>query len=289
MNRNYSVFLSHAGPDKESIAIPLYERLRERNVHAFLDCEELRVGDNGPRVMEYAINTAPVGVFILSPEFAARNWTMAELMCFQKREREALEGNRPLPVLIPVFYRLDVHTCQNTEKLFYQTDESGENAFVKGRFFDRVLGGKITVSQVADSMKEITIRRGIENQDNVSNAVTADMQSLRGAFIKRIVDEIEAAVIKTKASGAEDDAIRHWRAVEHASGKSVAGASGTVMAAEVERDSFAPHFDVWQNPTYVYLPMQQSIDSVESHSSGVDARDIILQERPDSSAPVIAV
>ena len=36
MNRNYSVFLSHAGPDKESIAIPLYERLRERNIHAFL-------------------------------------------------------------------------------------------------------------------------------------------------------------------------------------------------------------------------------------------------------------
>ena len=86
MNRNYSVFLSHAGPDKESIAIPLYERLRERNTHTFLDREELHVGDNGPRVMEYAMNTAPVGVFILSPEFAARNWTMAELMSFQKRE-----------------------------------------------------------------------------------------------------------------------------------------------------------------------------------------------------------
>ena len=70
MNRKYSVFLSHAGPDKESIAIPLYERLRERNIHAFLDREELRVGDNGPRVMEYAMNTAPVGVF--SPEFAAK-------------------------------------------------------------------------------------------------------------------------------------------------------------------------------------------------------------------------
>ena len=72
MNRNYSVFLSHAGPDNECIAIPLYERLRERNIHAFLDREEVHVGDNGPRVMEYAMNTAPVGVFILSPEFTAR-------------------------------------------------------------------------------------------------------------------------------------------------------------------------------------------------------------------------
>ena len=58
MNRNYSVFLSHADPVKESIPIPLYERLRERNIHAFLDREELHVGDNGPRVMEYAMNTA---------------------------------------------------------------------------------------------------------------------------------------------------------------------------------------------------------------------------------------
>ena len=290
MNRNYSVFLSHAGPEKESIAIPLYERLRERNIHAFLDREELHVGDNGPRVMQYAMSTAPVGVFILSPEFAARNWTMVELMCFQKREREALESNRPLPILIPVFYRLDIPTCRNETTLFRTKNESGDSIFLEETFFERAAGSKITVAQVARAMRQVSLRTGIENHNCVSNAVTADMQSLRGAFIKHIVDEIEAAVHKTKASGAEDDAIQYWRAVEHAADKkSIAGASGTVMAPEVERDSFAPHFDVWQNPTYVYLPMQQSIDSVESHSSGVDARDIILQERPDSSAPVIAV
>ena len=117
MNRDYSVFLSHAGPDKESIAIPLYERLRERNIHAFLDRKELYPGDNGLCVMEYAMNTALVGVFILRPEFAARNWTMAELMCFQRRERDALKDRRPLPILISVFYRLHVHTCRKTTLL----------------------------------------------------------------------------------------------------------------------------------------------------------------------------
>ena len=60
------------------------------------------------------------------------------------------------------------------------------------------------------------------------------------------------------------------------------------MASEAERDSFAPHFDVRQNPTYVYFPTQQSIDSVGSHSSGVGARDIILQEGLNGPAPVIA-
>ena len=77
--------------------------------------------------------------------------------------------------------------------------------------------------------------------------------------------------------------------MEHAGDESIAGASGTVMASEAERDSIAAHFDVWQNPTYVYLPKQQSIDSVGSHSSGVDARDIILQEGLDGPAPVIEI
>ena len=288
MNRNYSVFLSHAGPDKESIAIPLYERLNERNIHAFLDREELHVGDNGPCVMEDAMNTAPVGVFILSPEFAARNWTMAELMCFQKRERDALKDRRPLPILIPVFYRLDVHTCRKT-KLFYETDESGENAFVKDRFFDRVLSGKITVSQVADSMKEITMRTGIENHDKVSNAVTADMQSLRSAFINKLVGEIEAAVNKTKASGAEDDAIRELRAVKRATEEANAEHSDRMVTAHVERDSFAPYFEVWENPRYVLFGNDESGIGSVAPNSKAKARGILLEKQSGGGHTVLAI
>ena len=224
------------------------------------------------------MNTAPVGVFILSPEFAARNWTMAELMCFQKRERDALKDRRPLPILIPVFYRLDVHTCRKTQ-LFYQTDESGENAFLKDRFFDRVLGGKITVSQVADSMKEITMRTGIENQDEVSNAVTADMQSLRSTFIDHIVGKIEAAVNKAKASGAEDDAVRYWRAVESTIEEANAGASGGVWTAHGERDSFAPYFEIWENPRYVFFGNGESASSSGAQNSKAKARGILLEKQ----------
>ena len=199
MNRNFSVFLSHAGPDKESIAIPLYERLRERNIHAFLDREELHVGDNGPRVMEYAMNTAPVGVFILSPEFAARNWTMAELMCFQKRELEALERNRPLPTLIPVFYRLAIATCRDETILFRAKNESGDSAFLTETFFERAARDKISVAQVACAMKQVSLRTGIENDGRITNENTDDMPTLRNAFIDELVDEIEDAVICAKA------------------------------------------------------------------------------------------
>ena len=157
--------------------------------------------------MDYAMKTAPVGVFILSPEFTARNRTVAELMCFQKRKREALESNRPLPILIPVFYRLDILTCRNGTTRFPAKNEQADNAFLEETFFKRAAEDKISVAQVPRAMKQVTLRTGIENHNCVSNAVSADMLSLRGAFIKRIVDEFEAAFIKTKASGAEDDAI----------------------------------------------------------------------------------
>ena len=94
--------------------------------------------------MDYAMNTAPVGVFILSPEFTARNRTMAELMCFQKRE--ALDSNRALPILIPVFYRLDIATRRNKTSLFHSQNEQGGNAFLAETFFKRAAEDKITVA-----------------------------------------------------------------------------------------------------------------------------------------------
>lgn len=72
MNREYSVFIRHAGSDKETIGIPLYEHLRDLNTHAFVDREELYVSDNGRRVMEHAAHTAQVGFSIHSPGFSAR-------------------------------------------------------------------------------------------------------------------------------------------------------------------------------------------------------------------------
>ena len=284
MNRNYSVFLSHAGPDKESIAIPLYDRLRQKNISAFVDREELHVGDNGPRVMEYAMNTAPVGIFILSPEFAARNWTMAELICFQKREQDALKDNRPLPILIPVFYRLDIATCRNEKSLFHTQNEGGENAFLAETFFERAAGDKISVAEVARAMKQVSMRTGIENHGKVNNAVTSHMKALRSAFVAQIVDEIQGAVSKAKASGAEDDAVQFWRAMAHTPKGTHAGARGTLSTAHVGLDSFAPYFEVWENPRYVVFG-NESVCSEGAQNSKAKARGILLNE--EIEGPVV--
>ena len=279
MNRDYVVFISHAGPDKETIAIPLYNRLRERKIPAFVDREELHVGDNGPRVMEYAMNTARVGVFILSPEFAARNWTMAELMCFQKRERDAIKENRPLPILIPVFYRLDISTCRNVSKLFHTNNESGENAFLAETFFERAAEDNISVAQVTRAMKQISMRTGIENNGMATNAVEADTRSLRSTLIDGIVDKIEAAVTRVKASGAEDDAVRYWRTMEHATEVVIAGASVPGVSYHAEQDSFSPYFEVWENPSYVVFGTNASVSDNAEENPKAKALGILLNEQ----------
>ena len=283
--RKYSVFLSHAGPDKESIAIPLYERLRDCGISAFVDREELHPGDIVPRVMEYAMKTAPVGVFILSPEFAVRKWTMDELMCFQKREREALEDNRPLPILIPVFYSLDVHTCGNKTSLFHSSNETGENPFHTDLFVKRARRGETSIAQVADSIQKLATRTGIENHAKVSNAVTADMQSLRSDFIDQIVREIKAAVTKTKDSGAEDDAVRNWRP-EHAAREGNVSLTHTGATAHIEDESFTPHFEVWNNPHYVFLSMSVDDPKDPLAPREAKARHVLLNESDQEDAVV---
>lgn len=41
--RKCDVFICHAGPDKQAIAVPLYRILSRQNVHAFLDIEKLQI------------------------------------------------------------------------------------------------------------------------------------------------------------------------------------------------------------------------------------------------------
>lgn len=119
----YTVFISHAGEDKQSIAIPLWETLQHIGVRTFVD-EELQEGDEAPAAMVTAVNTATVGVFVLSALFAAKKWPMKELSCFQRRRASAADGCGPL--VIPLFYRLDVAGCSDT-KLFARTGEHGLN------------------------------------------------------------------------------------------------------------------------------------------------------------------
>ena len=255
MNRDYSVFISHAGTDKETIAIPVYKRLRQRNIHAFVDREELHVGDDAPQVMQDAMDTALVGLFILSPEFPARAWTMIELMRFQKREQEAREKYARVPILIPVFYRLDIRTCRS-DALFKTANENGQNVFVAENFIERSARERITPAEVAHAMKQISRRTGIENHDHVTNEDSADMQQRRSVLIARLVDQVERAVNIAKDVAVNNDAAGYSRATDEARTRNVGKAphgEAPTMTENAGPELFTPHFEVWENPRHVFM------------------------------------
>lgn len=71
--RKYDAFISHAGPDKPTLAEPLYKNLARQNIHTFMDMEGLKINARTtPDGMERAMKEAHSVIFILSPEFAAR-------------------------------------------------------------------------------------------------------------------------------------------------------------------------------------------------------------------------
>lgn len=135
--------------------------------------------------MKEAMDSADIGVFILSPEFAARRGTMKELNYFLRRKTEAISTGTVPPLLIPVFYRLRILECRKLEREKYNL-EDGRNIFVK-EGFDLESGqrgaGKDNLEVVKESMSLIT---GIENEEGASDDIRDEFAALaRGDLVKR--------------------------------------------------------------------------------------------------------
>lgn len=95
---NYSVFISHRGPDvKNSFAGHLYRHLHAHGLRAFLDREELQAGEFIDPQIQGAIRRASVHIVILSPGFAESRWCLDELLLMLKK---------PEDVIIPVFFNV---------------------------------------------------------------------------------------------------------------------------------------------------------------------------------------
>jgi hypothetical protein len=73
------IFISHASEDKEAVAIPLAESLKQRGIDVWLDQWELTVGDSLRRAIENALSKASFGVVIVSPAYMRKMWTNREL------------------------------------------------------------------------------------------------------------------------------------------------------------------------------------------------------------------
>jgi hypothetical protein len=77
--REYDVFVSHASEDKESVARPLAEKLRQLKLRVWFDEFELKIGDSLRRKIDKGLANSKFGVVILSKSFIKKGWANYEL------------------------------------------------------------------------------------------------------------------------------------------------------------------------------------------------------------------
>ena len=79
-DKEYDVFVCHAGPDKDDFVRPLAHALRDGGLEVWYDEFELKVGDSLRRKIDQGIRSARYGLVVLSPSFlGGRAWTEHEL------------------------------------------------------------------------------------------------------------------------------------------------------------------------------------------------------------------
>lgn len=94
----WDVFISHASEDKEKVAAPLADRLREAGMRVWLDEHELLLGDSLRRKIDEGLANSKWGIVVLSPHFFQKEWPQSELDALLSRE---MQGQR---VLLPVWH-----------------------------------------------------------------------------------------------------------------------------------------------------------------------------------------
>lgn len=77
--REYDVFISHASEDKDDVARPLAEALRNNGLSVWYDEFELKIGDSLRRKIDKGIANSNFGVIVISRDFISKGWTNYEL------------------------------------------------------------------------------------------------------------------------------------------------------------------------------------------------------------------
>ncbi|WP_165723589.1 MULTISPECIES: TIR domain-containing anti-phage reverse transcriptase [Pseudoalteromonas] len=95
----YDVFICHASEDKESVALPLYESLKKRNINAFIDCFAINWGDSLVAKINTALQKSKYVIAIISEDSVKKSWPMKELNAVLSAEIGA-ENTKLLPLMV---------------------------------------------------------------------------------------------------------------------------------------------------------------------------------------------
>lgn len=94
------VFISHASEDKEEIARPLAEALRERGLSVWYDEFTIKLGDSLRRTIDQGLKESKYGIVILSHNFFAKDWPQKELDGLTARERNGKK------IILPIWHNI---------------------------------------------------------------------------------------------------------------------------------------------------------------------------------------
>jgi hypothetical protein len=97
-HEGWDVFISHASEDKDAIARPLAEALRDKGLRVWYDEFSLTVGDSLRKSIDQGLARSRFGVVILSKHFFEKHWPEQELNGLATRE---VGGKK---VILPVWH-----------------------------------------------------------------------------------------------------------------------------------------------------------------------------------------
>lgn len=96
----WDVFISHASENKDAIARPLAEALRDKGLRVWYDEFSLTVGDSLRKSIDHGLAQSRFGVVILSGHFFEKHWPEQELNGLATRE---VGGKK---VILPVWHEV---------------------------------------------------------------------------------------------------------------------------------------------------------------------------------------
>lgn len=103
-SHEWDVFISHASEDKDTIARPLAEALREQGLSVWFDEATLTLGDSLRQSIDRGLARSRFGIVILSGAFFSKHWPQRELDGLDAREVGGVK------VILPIWHGVDQAT-----------------------------------------------------------------------------------------------------------------------------------------------------------------------------------
>ncbi|KAK3416281.1 hypothetical protein EUGRSUZ_H01736 [Eucalyptus grandis] len=128
---NYHVFLSFRGTDvRNNFLGHLYVALDQKGIHTYIDCEELRKGEQLTPALLKAIEDSRIAIIVFSEDYASSPWCLEEVeKIMECKEQRGL-------TVFPVFYKVEPKEVRTPRGSYQEAMVKHESKF--GRDSEKV-------------------------------------------------------------------------------------------------------------------------------------------------------